>query len=317
MSTPLQSYVLAENMPDLHTTNPISIGNGEYTATISLQSPADTAPVVDTPLTMLLLAGGLLLAFAGILILQVIQARRLRHLLTKLDVQAFNNASVGQELKVRQEVKSIQELVLNLCNKNHLMRLNAVHELARHASENPAEEARIAAILAAYIRAMTSDQTLRQAAQAEIQESLRTLSDILKQAKSTVSVYIGKANFSGMTLRNLHLVHTDFTGADFTGSIMENVNLQNSILCQANFSAANLQQVNMEDANKTGTIWSEARLDKVEGISESYISLSNKLLGHMKNRERQKLETDRTQAGKASSLFLTPEMAGIDKNKLH
>lgn len=76
---------------------------------------------------------------------------------------------------VPQKTLLLGELAPRLCDRNRLVRLTTIHQLAQLGQESASLKPRVTAILTAYLKALCSDAVLRRAAATEVKACLDEL----------------------------------------------------------------------------------------------------------------------------------------------
>ena len=174
------------------------------------------------------------------------------------------------------------------------MRRAAIHGLGQTASDAPESRARVAAVLAAYLRAMTRDLELRRLAHTEIRECLRELSAL--NAAETLALDLSGCDFSGLALSGLNLDRAD----------LRHCNLSDCDLRDAMFSRARLSGIDLRQAKVENIVWDGAQLENLRGIPADQL-----------HRWQEQADGWNKAGGIASSIFAQMERPVVDKSKLH
>lgn len=204
----------------------------------------------------------------------------------------------------RRREQPISDLVARLCDRNQLVRLAAIHGLGQTASDIPETRARVAAVLAAYLRAMTRDLELRRLAQTEIRECLRELSTL--NAAATLALDLSGCDFSGLALEGLNLDRADLRHCNLSDCELRNLSLRGALLRNAMFSRARLSGIDFRQATLTHIVWDGARLENLRGVAAEQVA-----------QWQQQADSWSKSGGIASSIFAQMEMPDVDKSKLH
>lgn len=242
--------------------------------------------MLSTVLTLLTLLAALTLA--GSLAVIAVEMPRLRRAL----------------VDNRRRPQQISEMVARLCDRNQLVRLAAIHGLGQTASDAPESRARVAAVLAAYLRAMTRDLELRRLAHTEIRECLRELSAL--NAAETLALDLSGCDFSGLALSGLNLDRADLRHCNLSDCDLRDVSLRGALLRDAMFSRARLSGIDLRQAKVENIVWDGAQLENLRGIPADQL-----------HRWQEQADGWNKAGGIASSIFAQMERPVVDKSKLH
>jgi hypothetical protein len=204
----------------------------------------------------------------------------------------------------RRREQPISDLVSRLCDRNQLVRLAAIHGLGQTACDRPDTRARVAAVLAAYLRAMTRDPELRRLAQTEIRECLRELSTL--NAAGTLALDLSGCDFSGLALDGLNLDRADLRHCNLSDCDVRNLSLRGALLGDAMFSRARISGLDLRQAQVGNIVWDGAQLENMRGVSAEQVQ-----------RWQEQADSWGKAGGIASSIFARMDMPVADKSKLH
>ena len=207
-------------------------------------------------------------------------------------------------LEHRRREQPISDLVARLCDRNQLVRLAAIHGLGQTASDHTETRARVAAVLAAYLRAMTRDAELRRLAQTEIRECLRELSTL--NAAGSLALDLSGCDFSGLALDGLNLDRADLRHCNLSDCELRNLSLRGALVRDALLCRARLSGVDLRQATLERVVWDGARLENLRGVGTEQVT-------HW----QQQADSWSKVGGIASTIFAQMDVAGIDKAKLH
>jgi hypothetical protein len=168
--------------------------------------------------------------------------------------------------------EAFAKAVENLGNKDSTdVRLGGIYSLDRVSDDDPAERARVAEILSAFIRDRSSSE-------GDIPQDVLAALRILTRRPWPIRVDLTDAHLKGVQLRHAQLANARLNGVNLSESHLTRANFRQTDLTEADLRKADLKGADFRDASLTGARMSGARADSTTRWPNGFVPADHGIL---------------------------------------
>jgi Pentapeptide repeats (8 copies) len=168
--------------------------------------------------------------------------------------------------------EAFAKAIENLGNKDSTdVRLGGIYSLDRVSDDDPAERARVAEILSAFIRDRSSSES-------DIPQDVLAALRILTRRVWPIRIDLTDAHLKGVQLRNAQLANARLNGVNLSEAHLSGADFRQTDFTGADLRKADLKGVDLRDTSLTGTRMSGAHADSTTRWPNGFVPADHGIL---------------------------------------